>query len=77
MAFTNDKNINVGTFVRLKPSLLTKVFGNLPSHDSIKESSVGLVVRYNHTPTMLEVLCEEKVIVCHIDDLEKINVEHV
>lgn len=76
MAFTNNKNINVGTFVRLKQSLFNKVFGNLPSYDVSDESSLGLVVRYDNVPTMLEVLCEEKIIVCHIDDLEKVNVDN-
>lgn len=71
MAFTNTKDINVGTFVRFKTNSFNKIFGNLPN---LKEqSSLGVVVRYDHVPTLLEVLCEEKVVVCHIDDIEKVN----
>lgn len=77
MAFTNTKDIKVGTFVRFKPNSFNKIFGNLPNHNLPQQSSLGIVVRYDHVPTLLEVLCEEKVIICHIDDLEKINVEHV
>lgn len=58
----NSKGIDVGSYVNVQ-----KGYKEFPV------SARGLVVEYSYAPSLFRVLINEKVIVCHLDELEKID----